>query len=86
MRCPIPTDKYAICKSKEEEHFKNMYSEYTILLMILNIVTGTYKTGCNVTFSIITTNKKLFFVYNENPNYEWVSIVMFAEVTVVIVQ
>ena len=43
------------------------YAPQTYLNLI--IVTGRYKTNCNVAFSTITTNKTLF-MYNENPKYE----------------
>ena len=35
---PQGTYIYAIFKSKEKEHFRKTYSEYTILLIILSIV------------------------------------------------
>ena len=51
---------------EKKKHLKTAqciyYSEYAILLIILSIVTDTYKNVCNVTFSTITTNTAILYV------------------------
>ena len=47
-----PTDIYAILNLGK--------NEYAILLIMLSIATGTYKTICKVTFSTVTTYKTIY--------------------------
>ena len=44
------------------DYILNYLSEHTILLIMPSIVTGTYKTVCNVTLHTVATNKTIIYV------------------------